>query len=221
MDRLHILTRPFGAALGDLLTQAKTYGGLGHGCHVDQRLVPLSDHDAGGCCTNQYQSKPLCPSYRVTIFNNLKQKSCSNNTQSLVLWLWCRPPSFWPAVSCSKRADQNNASAVSAAKATSKLGDLSAFHSIAVDVAAIVDKNDLPAAKARIKDLEVTWELAEAGLKQRAADDWHVFDKATDKSLAVLRADTPNQTDCKAAGRPAENLRHARRKVSVPHETIH
>ena len=27
----YILTRPFGAALGDLLTQAKTYGGLGPG----------------------------------------------------------------------------------------------------------------------------------------------------------------------------------------------
>ncbi|WP_023907601.1 hypothetical protein [Xylella fastidiosa] len=31
MDRLHILIRPFGAALGDLLTQTKTYGGLGMG----------------------------------------------------------------------------------------------------------------------------------------------------------------------------------------------
>ncbi len=27
----YILTRPFGAALGDLLTQAKEYGGLGMG----------------------------------------------------------------------------------------------------------------------------------------------------------------------------------------------
>ena len=27
----YILTRPFGAALGDLLTQARTYGGLGMG----------------------------------------------------------------------------------------------------------------------------------------------------------------------------------------------
>lgn len=27
----YILTRPFGAALGDLLTQAKAYGGLGLG----------------------------------------------------------------------------------------------------------------------------------------------------------------------------------------------
>ncbi len=104
------------------------------------------------------------------------------------------------AAGCSKPADKNSASAASAAttqtaapmqgKTVSKLGDLSAFQSVATDVAAIVDKGDLPTAKARIKDLEVAWDSAEAGLKPRAADDWHVLDKAID---------TPSQADCKAA----------------------
>lgn len=121
----------------------------------------------------------------------------SKRTILATVALACIVTVFGATQGCS-RPDQP-AEAGPGAHAPSRLGDLGAFRSIAEDVTVKVDAQDLAGAKTRIKDLEKSWDDAEAGIKPRAAADWHRLDKSIDRALDALRDKQPQQAACKAA----------------------
>lgn len=70
---------------------------------------------------------------------------------------------------------------------TPDLRGLDVFSTIAADVQAIVDTRDLPAAAARIADLESAWDEKEPTLRPINTAEWGAVDAAIDLSLKSLR----------------------------------
>jgi preprotein translocase SecF subunit len=79
------------------------------------------------------------------------------------------------------------------------LGDLAAYALIAQDALQLVQQGALPAAKARMKNLETAWDQAEEQLQPRNPDDWKAVDKAIDRALSQVRSGQPIAADCAAA----------------------
>lgn len=83
--------------------------------------------------------------------------------------------------------------------ATSPLSDLLPLAVIVDDVSATVKKGDLAGGKARVKDLEVAWDSAEAAMQPASLTDWHTLASAIDDVLTSLRATPPSAATCTAA----------------------
>lgn len=83
--------------------------------------------------------------------------------------------------------------------ALSALGDLTPYRTIASDTLALVDKGDIPAARARAKDLETAWDKAEPTLKPKDKVSWTAVDGMIDAALTDLRTPNPKPAACQAS----------------------
>jgi uncharacterized membrane-anchored protein len=208
----YVLTRPLGASLGDLLTQAKDFGGLNLGPSktsllffavilvlVTREQVLANRHGVaikGDGPFGGRQRDYLWAAAGVAAVAGVGL--VLSNAQSIPTVADSSSVAEQGPVADS-RPSSGNGTAPSIARQphpTTRLGNLSAFATIAVDVKNRVANNDLTGAKTRVKDLEVAWDEAEAGLKPRDSAKWHRLDDEIDAVLTSLRAGTPNQSDC-------------------------
>lgn len=199
----YVLTRPLGASIGDLLTQDRTYGGMGLGAAVTSVLflaiiiilvareqVHVQRHGV----LNKGQS---AAGGRVRDFawaGAGMAAIIAAATTAMVL-----QPAPAPAISAE-------AGSGTAAHAQGPLGDLSTFSTIVDDVAGKIEAGDLQGARTRVKDLETAWDSAEAGLKPRSPSAWATMDTAIDGELTALRAGHPDQATCLRASHHLQSV---------------
>ncbi|WP_433074972.1 COG4705 family protein [Dactylosporangium sp. CA-052675] len=206
----YVLTRPLGASLGDLLTQDKDLGGLALGASATSLLflaaivvlvvreqVLVSRHGVvdkgagpnGGRGRDYAWAGAAALAVVVAGFGLSLAQGSPQTTDP-------QADAAQDTVTVSASGGSAEAQAV---HPTTKLGNLSRFAVIVSDVQAKVAQHDLAGAKTRVKDLEVAWDDAEAGLKPRDATKWHQLDGQIDDVLTALRAASPAQADCASA----------------------
>ncbi|GLW34214.1 COG4705 family protein [Actinoplanes regularis] len=210
----YVLTRPLGASLGDLLTQSKDFGGLDLGASVTSMLffgvitilvvreqllanrhgVAVKGEGPLGGSPGDYAWAGAAAAAIAIVGAGLS--TLHNGTSNAT----AAQPADRSTVTVTQTDPSSGAKApvTKVVHPTTRLGNLTSFAAIVADVQAKVAKNDLAGGKSRVKDLEVAWDDAEAGLKPRDSGKWHHLDDQIDEVLTALRAGHPAQADCAA-----------------------
>ncbi|MET8878182.1 hypothetical protein [Nocardia sp. NPDC004604] len=198
----YILTRPLGANLGDWFASPTTDDGLGVGTAVTSvaflaailaivvfltrtRSDVIEDKpETPASATNPARERIMLGYYALVAVL----------AGSLLVWAAAQPHAA-PA------GEEENAS--SSASITASPGQTTAhfppaeidkFRTITQDTLTKVRAGNQSEAKARIKDLETSWDQDEATLRPLDGSAWRVLDGQIDSALHALRASKPDQS---------------------------
>ncbi|ALO66690.1 hypothetical protein AS189_09515 [Arthrobacter alpinus] len=192
----YVLTRPLGASVGDLLTQDRNYGGMGVGSAITSVLFLSVIVILVAREQVHVQRHGVLTKGQTAAGGRLRDVAWAG--AGLVAIVVVATTVMGVQVA---RAPASSAAAGPITANQGPLGDLSPFSTIVDDVTAKIEAGDLPAARARVKDLETAWDSSEAGLKPKSPSVWAVMDSAVDDELTSLRADQPDQASCLKATR--------------------
>lgn len=100
-------------------------------------------------------------------------------------------------------AAQGQTGSMAPAAATSPLGDLSEYRTIAEDALKLAKGGDIAGAHKRLKEFETVWDNHEDSNKKKSYNRWKGIDNQLDFTLDKLGAKKPDQAACEKA---LENL---------------
>jgi len=200
----YIMTRPLGASLGDYLSQAQKYGGLGLGPTVTSAIfllaimltvifLSVTKRDL----IAKTSTKAATDTKRSVVFLQVAVVVCILVLAAGTGYYWRHAKLQDEAKTLASASSEEGSS--STVTSESPLGDLSSFREIEENTLSLVNAGDLSAAKSRVDDLEYTWDNAEAKLKPMNQEKWTEIDDSVDKVLRELRAVHQDAEACKAA----------------------
>lgn len=197
---IYIMTRPLGASLGDLLTQAPINGGLGFG-PTTVTIVFLA--------LIIFSVIYLALSHQDVMHDPVEeeraddQRSRGASVQLAVvlgiLLVLSLSGYVYRKHQLQTQAAAAAAASVAAGHPAAVLGDLSKFDSLTQAMLTAVNSNDWATANARANDIEGAWDNAQAQLQPLNPTAWTHVDGAIDKVLREIRAVHPNQQAAQAA----------------------
>ena len=210
---IYILTRPLGASIGDYLSQPSDQGGLDLGATVTSVIFAVGIVAAVGYLSMS-RADVISDAASARHDEAAARGGLAQTVVVVALIVLVGGASyFWRSSMLAEDSSPEPAAGAPVSGGNpgtplpagqqpvhrSPLGDLSTFRSITQDTLNLLNRGDQPGATARIRDLEIEWDNAEARLKPRNKAAWTAIDGKTDTVLRELRAASPDPNREKAA----------------------
>jgi uncharacterized membrane-anchored protein len=213
---IYVLTRPLGASIGDFLSQPGDLGGLAMGATLTSVIFLVgiivivgylafskADVITGGAARTAEPPTRGGLVQTVVVVGVVLVAGVTGYFWRTTALQDDTTQSAEPAVQSAPAGNAQGRSAAgqqpAAAAARSPLGDLSAFRVITQDTLDKLDGGDQAGATARVDDLELQWDNAEARLKPKSKAAWTDVDGKIDTVLRELRSTSPDPTSERAA----------------------
>jgi len=197
---IYIMTRPFGASIGDYLSQPTKYGGLGLGVTITSLIFIfgiLAIVTYLSITKRDVIDKETKEKHEKEIAEDEKKGGLLQTAIVLLIFIVFGLIGYHYQKAALQKAE--SASVIAGQTFATKLGDLSQFQIITQDTLDTLNRGDQSGATTRISDLEYAWDTNEAILKPKDLATWTMIDGKIDTVLRELRAVHPNPATEKTA----------------------